>query len=64
MNDPTLLRHLYGVIDDKVGRKLMWAAHMTLFSGKLTHPENKLHLINSAIKNLQDAKKLLEDKVK
>ena len=61
MNDPNLLRQLYGVTNDTIGRKLMWAAHMSLFSGKISFPEAKLHLINSAIKNLQDAKRLLEE---
>jgi hypothetical protein len=62
MNDPNLLRGLYGVTDDSLGKKLMWAAHMSLFSGKISHTEAKLHLINSAIKNLQDAKTLIEEK--
>jgi hypothetical protein len=64
MNDPNFLRHLYGVTNDSVGKKLMWAAHMSLFSGKISFTEAKLLLINSAIKNLQEAKRLLEDKVK
>ncbi|NOU20213.1 MAG: hypothetical protein HOO93_00225 [Methyloglobulus sp.] len=62
MNDPNLLRLLYGVSDDSLGKKLMWAAHMSLFSGKISYPIAKLHLINTAIKNLQEAKKLLEEK--
>jgi hypothetical protein len=61
MNDPNLLRFLYGVTNDSVGRKLMWAAHMSLFSGKISYLQAKLHLINSAIRNLQEAKKLLEE---
>jgi hypothetical protein len=61
MNDPTLLRHLYGVTDDMLGKKLMWAAHMSLFSGKVSYPGAKLHLINLAIKYLQEAKILLEE---
>ncbi len=63
MNDPNLLRSLYGVANDSIGKKLMWAAHMSLFSGKISLPEAKLHFINSAIKNLQEAKKLLEEKL-
>jgi hypothetical protein len=62
MNDPNLIRYLYGVSNDSLGKKLMWAAHMSLFSGKISYPLAKLHLIDSAIKNLQDAKKLLEEK--
>ncbi len=61
MNDPNLLRFLYGVTDDPLGKKLMWAAHMSLFSGKISYPSAKLHLIDSAIRNLQEAKKLLEE---
>lgn len=61
MNDPNFLRCLYGVTNDSVGRKLMWAAHMSLFSGKISYLQAKLHLINSAIRNLQEAKKLLEE---
>lgn len=60
MNDPNLVRLLYGITNDSLGKKLMWAAHMSLFSGKINYPEAKLHLINSAINNLQEAKKLLE----
>jgi len=62
MNDPTFLRYLYGVCDDSVGKKLMWAAHMSLFSGKVEYPQAKMHLINLAIMYLQEAKTLLEEK--
>jgi hypothetical protein len=59
VNDPTLLRNLYGVSDSIIGKKLMWAAHMSLYSAKVSYPEAKLHLINIAIKYLQEAKTLL-----
>lgn len=62
MNDPNLLRFLYGVSDDSLGKKLMWAAHMSLFSGRISYPKAKLYLVKSAIKNLQEAQKLLEDR--
>jgi hypothetical protein len=63
MNDPNLLRLLYGVKNDTIGKKLMWAANLSLFSGRISFPDAKLHLINSAIRNLQEAKKMIEDKV-